>query len=141
VDFFFFFCRLLYISLPFSFFLPLTPPTHSLFSPEQSRLCSSLNRSTQWRKILGSFSSRCTAVEISARSSWWSATHSRVWTGLFSPHLTHLSSAYPACLPAGYGGQLVHIQWWKLFFKGLMHNFQSHMVTYTIKELEVKMGN
>lgn len=41
------------------------------------------------------FSSRCTAVETSTRSSWWSVTHSRVWTSFIPPHLTRFLSAYP----------------------------------------------
>lgn len=55
-----------------------------LFSSAQSRQCFFLNRSTQWRKMWGSFSSRCTAAETPARSSWWSATLSRVRTSLSS---------------------------------------------------------
>lgn len=55
-----------------------------LFSSAQSRQCFFLNRSTQWRKMWESFSSRCTAAETSARSSWWSATLSRVRTSLSS---------------------------------------------------------
>lgn len=55
-----------------------------LLSSAQSRQCFFLNRSTQWRKMWESFSSRCTAAETSARSSWWSATLSRVRTSLSS---------------------------------------------------------
>ncbi|KAF7649121.1 hypothetical protein LDENG_00146600, partial [Lucifuga dentata] len=55
-----------------------------------SRRCSFLSRPIQWRRMLVSFSFQCTGVETSARSSWWSATHSRVrQRGRFLP---------PSCL-------------------------------------------
>lgn len=128
VRFLFFFWSIIMhiITLFFFFFAADSLLSLLLVSSTQSRRCFFLNRSTQCRKMWESFSSRCTAVETSARSSWWSATHSRVRASLFSPHLTRLPSVHSVGpQPSGWTDRVGEVT---LFYFSLSVSFFRHHI-------------